>query len=150
MLCRDLEENRFVTLLLVCLDASKGCLSYAGAGHVPGYLLGASGETERVLESSGPPLGLFPNSRYRTAAIPLLPQQLLVLMTDGITEIAGEDDDGFGTDGVLEYVRAHASEPARDIADGVYRAARAAAAGSPQADDVTEVIVRVCQSVTGA
>ena len=44
MLIADLERNRFVTLLLVCLDGSNRRLSYASAGHVPGFLMNGSGD----------------------------------------------------------------------------------------------------------
>src|ERR1019366_326799 len=44
MLLADLEDARFVTMLLVCLDGTNGSLSYASAGHVPGFLMNGSGE----------------------------------------------------------------------------------------------------------
>jgi PAS domain S-box-containing protein len=143
MLIADLEENRFVTLLLVCLDGPKGSLSYASAGHVPGFLMNGSGEICHVLESSGPPLGIFDDSHYVTSAIPLAPQQLVILLTDGVTETTTSEDVEFGTDRVLEYVRVHRQDSARELAEGIYRAARGFAGDNPQQDDVTEVIVRV-------
>jgi PAS domain S-box-containing protein len=143
MLIADLEENRFVTLLLVCLDGPNGSLSYASAGHVPGFLMNGSGKIDHVLESSGPPLGIFEDSHYVTSAIPLAPQQLVILLTDGTTETTASEDVEFGADRVLEYVRAHRQDSARELAEGIYRAARSFAGDNPQQDDVTGVIVRV-------
>ena len=89
MLVDDLGDGCFVTLMLASLDVDTRSLVYAGAGHIPGYVLNPSGSTEHTLESSGPPLGLFPNVRFsRNASITLRPGQLLVLLTDGITESA--------------------------------------------------------------
>ena len=76
MLVADLEDTRFVTLLLVCLDGASRCLSYASAGHVPGFLMDGSGQINTVLESSGLPLGLFDDSGFAASTIPLTPQQL--------------------------------------------------------------------------
>ncbi|HEX7425202.1 MAG TPA: PP2C family protein-serine/threonine phosphatase, partial [Terriglobales bacterium] len=144
MLIADhLENNRFVTLLLVCLDGPNGSLSYASAGHIPGFLMNGSGKIESVLESSGPPLGLFDDSHFVTSALLLAPQQLVILLTDGSAETTASEDVEFGTDGVLEYVRAHRQDSARELAEGIYRAARSFAGDNPQQDDVTEVIVRV-------
>ena len=143
MLIADLEENRFVTLLLVCLDGSSGSLSYASAGHVPGFLMNGFGKIEHVLESSGPPLGIFDDSHFVTSAVPLAQQQIVILLTDGVTETTDSEDVQFGTDGVLEYVRAHRQDSASVLAEGIYRAARSFAGGNPQHDDVAEVIVRV-------
>jgi len=143
LIADQLEDDRFVTLLLVCLDGPNGSLSYASAGHIPGFLMNGSGKIESVLESSGPPLGLFDDSQFVTSALPLTPQQLVILLTDGAPETTASEDVEFGTDGVLEYVRDHRHDSARDLAEGIYRAARAFAGDEPQRDDVTDVIIRI-------
>jgi len=144
MLISDLENNRFVTLLLVSLDALSGRLSYASAGHIPGLLVNASGEVNLTLESSGPPLGLFDDSHYCSSAIKLKSQQLLVLLTDGVTEMTDSEDLEFGSNGVLDYIRSHRQESTRDLAEGICRAAQSFGMDNyPQADDLTDVIVRV-------
>jgi serine phosphatase RsbU (regulator of sigma subunit) len=96
-----------------------------------------------VLESSGPPLGLFPNPDFVTSAIPLTSQHLVILMTDGAPEMTTSGEVEFGTDGVLEYVRAHRQDSACELTHGIYRAARSFAGDNPQQDDVANVIVRV-------
>jgi len=143
MLIADLEDARFVTMLLVCLDGNNGCLSYASAGHVSGFLMNGSGEIDHVLESTGPPLGLLPDSNFVTSTIPLASQHLVILLTDGTTEMATSEDEEFGTEGVIEYVRAHQQDSAYDLVNGIYQAARSFAGDHPQQDDVTGVIVRV-------
>ncbi len=143
MLIADLDENRFVTLLLVCLDPATAEMSYAGAGHIPGFLVNASGKVERVLESSGPPLGLFPDAQYETTSIELASQQLVILLTDGITECASSEGEEFGTQGVLDYVSAHAGESTQELAAGILGGARSVAGEAIQQDDMTEVIIRI-------
>jgi PAS domain S-box-containing protein len=144
MLIADhLEHGRFVTLMLVCLDSANGCISYASAGHVPGFVMNGSGKVDCVLESSGPPLGLFPEVHFVSSVLPLAPQQLVILATDGAAETATRDEVEFGTDGILEYVREHRQDSARELAEGIYRSARAFADGEPQHDDVTNVIIKV-------
>lgn len=143
MLIEDLEDSRFVTMLLVCLDASTGCLSYASAGHVSGFLLNGSGQIDHVMESSGPPLGLFPDAGFENVAIPVNAQQIMVLLTDGTTEMATQQDVEFGTEGVLDYVRAHRQNSAEELVHGIYRAARSFAGENPQQDDATGVIVKI-------
>jgi PAS domain S-box-containing protein len=144
MLIADhLEHGRFVTLMLVSLDGANGCISYASAGHIPGFVMNGSGKIDCVLESSGPPLGLFAEVHFVSSVLPLAPQQLVVLATDGAAETATRDEVEFGTDGVLEYVREHRQDSARELAEGIYRSARAFADGEPQHDDVTNVIIKV-------
>lgn len=144
MLLADLEDSRFVTMLLVCLDGNNRCMSYASAGHVPGFLMNGSGDIDHVLERSGPPLGLFPDSSFITSTIPLTSRHLMVLLTDGTTEMATLGDAEFGTEKeALEYVRAHRQDSANELVHGIYRAARSFAGDHPQQDDATGVVVHV-------
>ena len=144
MLVDDLGDRCFVTLMLACLDTDAQTMVYAGAGHIPGYVLNASGSTEHVLESSGPPLGLFPNVRFsRNPSITLYPGQLLVLLTDGITESASPDGHEWGATGAVKYVAAHRDQTAKQIVDGLYHEALSFAGNEPQKDDITSVIVKV-------
>ena len=144
MLVQDLEHGHFVTLALACLDTSRRSLLYAGAGHMPGFVLNSSGAVEHVLESNGPPLGLFFDSRFSCQKEILLePGQIVVLLTDGITEAVAHGGEEFGAQGALEYIAAHRNEPARQIADGLHLEARRFAAYEPQNDDITSVVLKV-------
>jgi PAS domain S-box-containing protein len=146
VLVGDLQEDRFVTLLLARLDPSGRTLEYASAGHVPGFLLNGAGDTAAVLGSTGVPLGIFADSEFSTHTFQLAPGHLVVLSTDGASETKTAADVEFGCEGVLDYVRAHRDWGARDIAEGIYRAARAFAQGEAQTDDVTCIIIKVCSS----
>jgi sigma-B regulation protein RsbU (phosphoserine phosphatase) len=143
MLVADLNEERFVTLLLVRLDQRNGSLAYASAGHVPGFLLNDSGGVDAVMSSIGPPLGMFGDVKFVSTVLPLKPLQLSLLLTDGITETATSDDVQFGSDRVLDYVRAHRQYSAHQIAEGICQAARCFAHGENQYDDLTAVVVKV-------
>ena len=147
MLLKDLEHGHFVTLFLARLSPQNGTLSYASAGHVPGFILFKSGELKCSLESTGPPLGLFPGSRFTLHhAIQFGTEEIGVFLTDGVTESTTPDGRQFGTQPVLDYVRSRRRDPAADIARGIYQAARAFAHGDLQDDDITSVIVKVDRS----
>jgi phosphoserine phosphatase RsbU/P len=144
MLLQDLEQHQFVTLCLVRLQPANRKLSYANAGHVPGFVLLASGEVKQSLDSTGPPLGLFADSEF------LLPEatdmgagEMLIVVTDGIPEATARDGNQFGVERVLDYVRSHRREAASQIAAGVYQAARNYVEHDPQDDDITALIIKV-------
>jgi len=144
MLVKDLGSGCFVTLMLASLDIGTRTLVYAGAGHVPGYVLSPDGPVEHTLESSGPPLGLFPQVKYsRSPPIRLEPGQLLVLLTDGITESEAPGGGEWGAHGALGYIRACGNHSAHQLVDGLYREARRFAGNQLQRDDITSVVVRV-------
>lgn len=144
MLLKDLEQHQFVTLCLVRLQPAGRKLSYANAGHVPGFVLFSGGEVKHSLDSTGPPLGLFPDSQFLLPeTIDLGPGEMLVLATDGIPEATARDGNEFGAQRVLDYVRAHGNEPASQIASGVYQATRNYVEHDPQDDDITALVIKV-------
>jgi phosphoserine phosphatase RsbU/P len=143
-LAPDLESGHFVTLFLGCLDRHKKTLTYASAGHVPGFLIGRSGEVESTLGATGQPLGLFEDSKYSFDMISLSePGQVLLLPTDGITESMAPDGCPFGIEQTVTYIGAHMKESAQQIAEGLYKAVKLHTADQPQLDDITAVVLKV-------
>jgi PAS domain S-box-containing protein len=144
MLIKDLTHGDFVTLFLARLSATHQTLSYASAGHVPGLVFLSNGEMKYALESTGPPLGLFPASDFSLRpTIRLDPGEIAVLLTDGVTEATAPLGNEFGSQRVIESIRALNNDSASNIADGIYRATRVFAKGDLQDDDITSVIIKV-------
>ena len=143
-LYEDLDGRHFVTLLVVRVDPARRRVEYAGAGHVPGYLLGASGELRHSFESGGRPLGLFPSAEFSSAnPIELNDGDAIVLLTDGVTESANLKDHELGAARILNYVKCHLKDSARDLVQGIYAAARSFSGGEPQHDDIMAVVCKV-------
>ena len=86
MLAADLEGNRFVTMLLLRIDPASRSLSYASAGHVPGFVVNGTGGVAFTMGATGPPMGLFPDGQFTSASISLAPGDLIMMLTDGVTE----------------------------------------------------------------
>ena len=143
MLMADLEHSQYATLLLLRISHGRSSLTYSSAGHPPGLLLNCNGEVEHILDSTAVPLGLFNSGEFPVIELPLRPKQILVLVTDGITESATAEDRDFGVAGILEYVRAHYSETASEIAHGLCHAAKVFAGSEHQRDDLTSVVLKI-------
>src|SRR4029078_5364002 len=78
VLAEDVGYERYVTLFLVRLNPESRKVAYVNAGHIPGYIFGASGEVLATLKRTGVPLGLRPDSTYRESAeSELAPGQIL-------------------------------------------------------------------------
>lgn len=86
-----LSDEAFVTAACVTLDARKGRMLAANAGHVPPVLRRAWGVAVLVGTASAPPLGMLPAACYVEHEIDLNLGDVVVLMTDGVLE-AIEDD----------------------------------------------------------
>ena len=96
-----------------------------------------------MLDSTGPPLGLFPVSKFSLhQPMSLDPGEIVVFLTDGVTEATTPDGHQFGTQRVLDKIRALSHDPASTIADGIYHATRAFVQGDLQDDDITSVVIK--------
>jgi PAS domain S-box-containing protein len=143
-LAADIDDDRFITLLFARLDPETRSLDYASAGHLTGYVLDASGAVVARLPSLDPLLGPFPEHVF-SASPPrtLNPGEIVVLLTDGITEACAPDETVFGTERALALVRAYRRVGAAEIVANLYHAVRAFTHNRPQLDDMTAIVLKV-------
>lgn len=112
---RDLPGATMATITVVMLDGSTRA-RVGSAGHPPPLLVKGDGESQLIEQGRRPPLGLGTPNAYGTFEFSV--GDLIVLYTDGLVERRTESiDDGISR--VLDYTRAHISEPCRDIAAGL-------------------------------
>lgn len=141
-LVADQVPDHFVTAFLMRLDPAARSLSYASAGHMPGYLLDARGRTRAVLDSTGFPLGIDPEAGYPAFDVPLGPGDLLLLVTDGIVEADSPADGLFGMERALGLVRRNQQRTPDEILAALF-AAVVDFSNNDSHDDLTAVIVKV-------
>jgi sigma-B regulation protein RsbU (phosphoserine phosphatase) len=138
----DTEEGQFATLLFAELDPVRRTLRHAAAGH-EGLCLDAQGKLSK-LPATGMVLGLMERIGVRALpARPLREGDVFVFVTDGLQETQTTDQELFGVERILDVVRRHQQQPAAGIVEALYAASQQFAAGAPQHDDVTIVIVKV-------
>jgi PAS domain S-box-containing protein len=145
-LVTDLEQDHYATLIFCRVDPESRILTYASAGHTPGFILDANGAVKRTLDSIDVPLGLLPDHTFGSSeAIQLEPGDILAMLTDGITDAERPDQTYFGTERALDYIRKHHKESAHEIVTGLYQAVREFSDGLPQIDDITTVLCKVSE-----
>jgi serine phosphatase RsbU (regulator of sigma subunit) len=140
----SMPDNCFVTLALVQLDPSARLIRYLNCGHTTGYLLDSGGAVKSELGSTGPPLGC--TAEYRVDGVPelrLAEGDVLILLTDGVTEAEASEDHFFGEQRALETVRANLHQPAAGIVAAIHRATRDFRGSGTPRDDTTSLIVKV-------
>ena len=120
----------FVTGLIGRLDLRNGSNGIlVNARHVPPYLARGSDVTAIELPADLP-LGLFPDTTYRSSFLPLEPGDRLVLVTDGLLERNAADLD---LPGAIQDTRSlHPREMVRALADRALEAT-----GQALTDDAT-------------
>jgi phosphoserine phosphatase RsbU/P len=129
------------SLFLGRLDTQTGDLIYSSGGHPPPMLLRASGDLE-LLTDGGPLLGVIDDAGFVRGKVRLTSGDLLLAYSDGIPEAQNRADEEFGY-GRLELELRHASrKPSDDILFSLLGTVQDFAAGHPQSDDMSLVVVR--------
>jgi sigma-B regulation protein RsbU (phosphoserine phosphatase) len=145
LLTDQIDPGRFVTLFYGIVDPGAGVMRYTSAGHNPVLRVTARGEASWLREG-GLPLGVDAESRYGSAQVPVDSGDVLVAYSDGVTEAEGQEQDGpprmFGEERLADAVRALRGGSVDQIVAGILAAVTDFAAGRPQADDITLVVVR--------
>ena len=101
-----------------------------------------AGRTE-IVEATGIPLGLLPETSYDSLTYNAQPGDVFVLFSDGLIDAANRDGELFGRSGIERVVAQSCALPAQGIADAVFNAAADHAAGVDPYDDQTIVVLKV-------
>ncbi|MBU1699652.1 MAG: SpoIIE family protein phosphatase [Candidatus Eisenbacteria bacterium] len=167
LMVHSTHSQRFVTFFYGVLDINSCTFTSTNAGHNPPILLRADGAVE-YLEKGGLLIGMLPGQAYQQETVSIKPGDVLVLYTDGVTEaegpVPGDDDptgktppgkippeeiedektmdNMFGEERLLQVIRQSSHLPVAGIREAILKAVLEHAAGVPQSDDVTMVIIK--------
>ncbi|MGB6783560.1 MAG: PP2C family protein-serine/threonine phosphatase [Terracidiphilus sp.] len=140
-------QGQYVTAAYASLDAVRGELRYAAAGH-PAMLLLRGGEVSEVAEN-GLLLAAVDGIEYSERALALMPGDRIVLYTDGIVEARNATGEFFGEDALVSAIRTSAAMSPREAAKEVIGGVQAWA--TAQEDDLTILVCDYAgQSVVSA
>src|SRR5499426_2292376 len=141
---RASTAERYATLFYAEYDPASRRLSYVNAGHNPPVVLRNRNGSRHVLrlETGGPVIGLIPH-RYQRGIFSHEAGDLVVLFTDGVSESMNVRFEEWGEDRLIELAKMCHTLPATEVMRQILAAAEAFAAGAPQHDDMTLVVLRV-------
>jgi len=134
------ESSKFATFFVAQWQEAAQELEYVNAGHQTPIL--STSIDRPVLARGGPPLGMFPNTRYESGTVPLKATDLLVVYSDGLSEARSAEDIEFGESRLTTLVETHRSSPVAEIQGKILEAVSSWSGREPE-DDMTIVLVRV-------
>ena len=145
ILFSDLSRvDMFVTAKLVYVDAHRGELVSASAGHCP-LLVWRPGETAAGLpDRPGFPLGIEPDTTYPTTVTALPPGGAALLYTDGVTESRTAAGELLGENKLHQLLAevAAATSDAAVAKNFLLERLAAERKAAPLADDQTFILIR--------
>ncbi len=96
----NLDERSYITVAAARIDENS--ITYSMAGHNVPILLKSGGGITRIMLNSPPVSNWFDNPRYFEDTIPYKKGDILVLLTDGVTESKNRYGEMFGVDGAIK------------------------------------------------
>ena len=139
-------SNRYATFFFAAFDPATRKLECVNAGHNPPILLrtGLDGKTQTIrLEADGPVVGLLPLAPYTEQSMHLMPGDLLLLYTDGISEAMTHEDEEWGEERLIAAAEKVKDQYAPEILRALFHAADTFTAGAPQHDDMTLLVLKL-------
>jgi phosphoserine phosphatase RsbU/P len=101
------ETPMLVSAFYLVLNTEDGSMCYSNAGHPQPFHIRRENEIAERLQFQGPQgpvLGIFSAATYRNSYGAALPNDLVVLFTDGLFEVETAEDDYYGADRLLAAI----------------------------------------------
>jgi serine phosphatase RsbU (regulator of sigma subunit) len=144
LLCEKSLPHQFVTLFLF-LQNPEGVGHFISAGHNPTYLFrAATGKIEKLF-SEAFFLGMFEEATYESRRFHLDKGDILVVISDGLTDAQNPLHEMFGEQRLLQIIRQEARLGGHAMEQKFLQAIEEFTEGTEQTDDITFVVVEKYQ-----
>ena len=141
MVRQTTDSRMFITLLYIVFDRDRRSIRVAVAGHPPLLHLSPAASSCEVGHPA-PPLGTRLEANYREQEACFSTGDVMVLYTDGLTEVTNHREEMYGWERLTERVRENTHKPSRDIREAVLADLWNFKGDAEQLDDITLVVVK--------
>ena len=141
MLSEDNDAQMFVTVLYAVYNPATGQFTYACGGHDAPLVVHPDGSSELLPLTGGIVLGIMPGMSYEENSVYLAPGDTLISYTDGVTEAMNADGEQFGIERLRQTFADSPPQNAQDAVNKIFKAVYEFAAGTPQSDDITCLVL---------
>lgn len=138
---KTVDDNMFISMFYGRYDVVQSNFTYASAGHEPALLYRAKEQEFIELESEGLLLGVLPDVHNREKNIILNKDDMVIIMTDGVTECRVEDRFLEKTE-LTNLIFKHKDLPPQQLAEAMFHEIEKISNFEKLADDLTFVVLK--------
>ncbi len=142
-ICKNNDEEMFVTVWFGVLEISTGKVTAANAGHEYPIIKKADGGFELFKDKHGFVIGGMDGMRYKEYEFRLEKGGTLFLYTDGVAEATNANNELFGTDRMLEALNKDSEASPKELLTNMKTAVDEFVGEAPQFDDLTMLGVKL-------
>lgn len=140
ILC-DRQSRKYVTFVYGILNFQTHDLAYVNAGHCYPLIIRKEGTVED-LETGGLVIGFFKDATYQTGRVHLEPGDLMILYTDGVSELLNPQEQEFGPEGITATLLKHRHKSVALIKEALIEAIDKHRQNLEPGDDITFLLVK--------
>ncbi|MCU0466436.1 MAG: SpoIIE family protein phosphatase, partial [Anaerolineae bacterium] len=141
MILEDAESGMFVTVYYSVFERG-GQSVHVNAGHNPIVIYRSAEKSAFLMPRGGRAIGWFPDNPLTMRELELVPGDLVIFYTDGLTEAENAIGDFFGEERLMKTVVENAHHSAEGVLSAILSAAAAFCGAVAPFDDQTIVVVR--------
>lgn len=136
------SSGNYATMFYGEFDPKTGDFEFTNAGHNYPLLFRADGSYESLI-TGGIVVGAFEGNDYQAQKVNLQPDDLVFFYTDGLSEAQNENEEEFGEDRIINFLRENRHLSPVEIKDGILKAVDKFTVAENAEDDTTIVILKV-------
>jgi sigma-B regulation protein RsbU (phosphoserine phosphatase) len=141
-LSADFAIDKFATLFFMIYDRSTGELAFSNAGHGPLFCFRASKNACTNTKLDGVPIGIMEDVVYLQAKVKLAPGDIVMMYTDGVTEMRNAAKEEYGIDRVKKFLIDNNQANAEELVEKLVRDVDDFRGEVPPHDDETMLIFK--------
>lgn len=133
----------FITVFYASFNTGTRVLTWANGGHNLPFVWRPSTEECILLDADGMLIGVLDDVKYEERQMELMPGDVMVFYTDGITEAKNMAGEMLGERCLEKAIKQNCQRPAREILDAIYNTVYEHSMGVTQYDDITAIVMTV-------
>nr|WP_267924045.1 MULTISPECIES: PP2C family protein-serine/threonine phosphatase [unclassified Mammaliicoccus] len=117
---KNVNQNMFVTMFYGLYEEINNMLYYSSAGHEPGYIYRSQTGEFKEMSERGIVLGVNKHTRYKQSEIKIELQDMIIVFTDGVTELRNQQNEFIKTTDLLSMIDEYKQLHPQDIVQILY------------------------------
>jgi phosphoserine phosphatase RsbU/P len=144
LICADATAGMFVTLFCAEVQLATGQVTYVNAGHNPPLLLSRRDGEPRLQEHypTGMALGILEDAAFEQRTLQMVPGDLLLLYTDGVTDATRPNGERFEMRRLRQVLLDQAHGSAAEVLSALSGSVARFTSTSEQFDDMALMLAR--------
>ncbi len=141
-LSADFAIDKFATLFFMIYDRTRHELSFSNAGHGPLFCYRASLKGCTMTKLDNVPIGIMEDVEYSQARVKMEQGDVVVMYTDGITEMRNAEKEEYGLLRLQKLIMMHNDKDANELVEIIVDDVEDFRGDVPPHDDMTLLVLK--------